>query len=282
MTTHVDLRPVSVQQCTEGSGPRVLLLHGLAANDSVWARALPLLPDDYQLWTARLPWRTETIAEWGEQPNLRGWLAKALEAVPGGPTVVVAHSMAANVLLDLLDQKNRGGVDALRQFGIRALVLVSPFYRGRADEFDWNTISYYLNDFHLIMEEGIRVHSDGRFPADLQEAMGRRVRDRVGPYGWFRFFDLYLRTPTLQTGRITVPTLVLGGERDFAARPEESVALAGALPDAVSRVLPGCGHFPMLEAAEDFAAAVQDFINPITGVTPQRGTAPLNALEPQR
>jgi pimeloyl-ACP methyl ester carboxylesterase len=282
MTTHMDLRPVSVRQRTEGSGPRVLMLHGLAANDSVWERTIPLLPDEYELWTARLPWRTETIGEWGEQPNLKGWLAKAIEAVPGRAEVVVAHSMAANVLLDLLDQKNRGGVDALRQFGIRALVLVSPFYRGRADEFDWNTISYYLNDFHLIMEEGIRAHSDGRFPADVQEAMGRRVRDRVGAYGWFRFFDLYLRTPALQTGRITVPTLVLGGETDFAARPEESVALAEALPDAVSRVLPGCGHFPMLEAAQLFAAAVQDFVNPITGVTPQRGTAPLNALEPQR
>ncbi|MFJ4283627.1 alpha/beta fold hydrolase [Streptomyces massasporeus] len=281
MNTHIDLRPVSVERRTDGSGPRVLLLHGLAAGDSVWDRTLPLLPDTYQLWTARLPWRTETIADWGEQPNLRGWLAKALTAVPGGPEVVVAHSMAANVLLDLLDQKQRGGVDALRRFGIRALVLVSPFYRADAQEFDWNTISYYLNDFHLIMEEGIRAHSGGRFSADVQHAMGLRVRDRVGPYGWFRFFDLYLRTPTLETGRITVPTLVLGGEADFAARPEESLALARALPDAAARVLAG-GHFPMLEAAEDFAAEVSSFVNSTVGLPLQRKAAPLNALEPQR
>jgi pimeloyl-ACP methyl ester carboxylesterase len=282
VNTHIDLRPVSVERRTDGDGPRVLLLHGLAANDSVWDGTLPLLPDTYQLWTARLPWRTETIADWGEQPNLRGWLAKALTAVPDGPEVVIAHSMAANVLLDLLDQKQRGGVDALRQFGIRALVLVSPFYRADADEFDWSTISYYLNDFHLIMEEGIRAHSGGRFSADVQRAMGLRVRDRVGPYGWFRFFDLYLRTPTLENGRVTVPTLVLGGETDFAARPEESLALARALPDATARVLPGCGHFPMLEAAEDFAAEVSSFVNSTLGRPLQRGAAPLNALEPQR
>ncbi|MCX4807329.1 alpha/beta fold hydrolase [Streptomyces sp. NPDC058682] len=282
MITPTDPRPVSVKRRTHGGGPRALLLHGLAASDSVWDRTVPLLPDTYEIWTARLPWRTEAIGDWGGQANLKGWLAKALEAVPGGAEVVVAHSMAANVLLDLLDQKNRGGTDAPRRFGIRALVLVSPFYRGSAEAFDWNTLSHYLNDFHLIMEEGIRVHSDGRYPADVQEAMGRRVRDQVGPYGWFRFFDLYLRTPTLQTGRITVPTLVLGGEEDFAASPDEGVALADALPDAVSRVLPGCGHFPMLEAAELFAAAVRDFIDPITGETPRRGTAPLNALELQR
>ncbi|MFA7753629.1 alpha/beta fold hydrolase [Streptomyces sp. NRRL B-2790] len=282
MNTHIDLRPVSVEQRTDGSGPRVLLLHGLAANDSVWERTLPLLPDGCRLWTARLPWRTETIADWDEQPNLRGRLAQALTAVPGGAEVVVAHSMAANVLLDLLDQKQRGGVDALHRFGIRALVLVSPFYRAAADEFDWSTISYYLNDFHLIMEEGIRVHSGGRLPADVQQAMGERVRDRVGPHGWLRFFDLYLRTPALETGRITVPTLVLGGESDFAAHPEESLALAGALPEATARILPGCGHFPMIEAAEEFAAEVSSFINSTLGLSLHGGAVPVHTLEPQR
>ncbi|WP_308120311.1 alpha/beta fold hydrolase [Streptomyces bambusae] len=283
VNTHVDLRPVAVERRTEGrGGPRVLLLHGLAANDSVWERALPELPADFQLWTARLPWRTETIADWDEQPNLRGWLAKALEAVPGGAEVVVAHSMAANVLLDLLDQKVRGGADGLRQFGIRALVLVSPFYRARAEHFDWDTITYYLNDFHLIMEEGIRAHSGGRVPADIQAAMGERVRDRVGPYGWFRFFDLYLRTPSLDTSRITVPTLVLGGETDFAARPEEAVTLAEALPDAVARVLPGSGHFPMLDAADVFAAAVSEFVHTTLGPAAPRGRALTDALELQR
>ncbi|MCB5181530.1 alpha/beta fold hydrolase [Streptomyces antimicrobicus] len=280
MNTHVDLRPVAVEHRGGSSGPRLLLLHGLAANDSVWERVLPELSTWGQVWTARLPWRTETIADWSEQPNLRGWLGKALEAVPGGAEVVVAHSMAANVLLDLLDQKNRGGVDSLRQYGIRGLVLVSPFYRGKAEEFDWDTISYYLNDFHLIMEEGIRAHSGGRVPDDVQQAMGERVRDRVGPHGWLRFFDLYLRTPALQTGRITAPALVLAGENDFAARPEEAVALAKALPDAACHVLPGSGHFPMLDTAGEFAAAVSSFVHSTMGLTPPSGAALLNALEP--
>lgn len=260
----------------------MLLLHGLAANDSLWDRTLELLPRNCEIWTARLPWRTEGIAEWGGDPNLKGWLAKALQEVPGAPDVVVAHSMAANVLLDLLDQKGRGGTDALRQYGIRKLVLVSPFYRSSADQFDWDAISHYLNDFHLIMEEGIRVHSDGRLPADLQQAMGRRVRDRVGPYGWLRFFELYLRTPALQLDRITVPTLVLAGEDDSVAPPAESTALAAALPDAVARVLAGCGHFPMIEAAEQFAAAIREFL-PSSSVAPEhRAAGRPNVLEPQR
>ncbi|MEE1784236.1 alpha/beta hydrolase [Streptomyces sp. SP17BM10] len=277
-----DLRPVSVERRTDGTGPRVLLLHGLAANDSVWEPALPELPDGLRLWTARMPWRTETIAGLGSETDLAGRLAQALESVPGGAEVVVAHSMAANVLLDLLDRELRAGVDAPRKYGVRALVLVSPFYRSRAEQFDWETISYYLNDFHLIMEEGIRAHSGGRVPADLRRAMGERVRERVGPYGWFRFFDLYLRTPTLAAGRLALPTLVLAGESDFAAPPGEGVALAGALPDARSLVLPGCGHFPMLDAPGRFAAAVAEFVHTVPGLSPSDGHARPTALELQR
>lgn len=285
MTTvanELDLRPVSVEPRTDGTGPRVLLLHGLAANDSVWEPALAELPDGLRLWTARMPWRTETIAGLGTETDLAGRLAQALESVPGGAEVVVAHSMAANVLLDLLDRDLRAGVDVPRRYGIRALVLVSPFYRSHTEQFDWETISYYLNDFHLIMEEGIRAHSGGRVPADLRRAMGERVRERVGPYGWFRFFDLYLRTPSLAVGRLALPTLVLAGETDFAAPPGEGVALAGALPDARSLVLPGCGHFPMLDAPGRFAAAVAEFVHTVPGPSPSDGHARPTALELQR
>lgn len=281
MDTDVDLRPVTVEQRTGSDGPRVLLLHGLAANDSVWERALPLLPAHCQVWTARMPWRSETLDGLGGLSGLTDCLDEALAAVSGGPEVVIAHSMAANVLLDLLDRKRREGVDAA-ELGIRALVLVSPFYRSRAEEFDWDTISYYLNDFHLIMEEGIRAHMGRRTVSDAQRAMAERVRDRVGPYGWMRFFELYLRTPALDTGGITLPTLVLAGEADFAAPPGEGLALAAALPAGTSVVLPGRGHFPMLEAAEDFAAEVNSFIEANTIAPLHRRGVPINALEPQR
>ncbi|MFF2546343.1 alpha/beta fold hydrolase [Kitasatospora sp. NPDC058063] len=269
--------PVVVRKLA-GSGRRTLLVHGLGANASVWDTCAGPLAAGHELWTAQLPWRGEGVDDWARGPELGHWLAEALRLVPGGAEVVVAHSMSANVLLDLLDRESRRGTDPFTRFGIRALVLVSPFYRGSAEDFDWPTISYYLNDFHLILEEGLRAHSGGRLGADIQRAMAHRVRDRIGPYGWLRFFDLYLGTPGLQTGRIAVPCLVFGGGRDFAAPPGEARALAAALPDARLRVLP-TGHFPMIERPEEFAAEIREFLNSIPAGDPQHGPGPRTVLE---
>jgi pimeloyl-ACP methyl ester carboxylesterase len=265
--------PVLVRRRTDGPGPRVLLLHGLIVDESVWERTLALLPARYEIWTAQLPWRAEAVSGWTELPNLRGWLARALEAVPGRAEIVVAHSVASLVLLDLLDQKNKGGVDALRRFGIRALVLASPFYRRRAADFDWDTLGFYLNDFPRLSGEAVRIHTAGRLSGAAERALARRARDQVGPYGWLGFAELYLRTPALRTDRITVPTLVVSGADDRIGRPAESLALAAALPDAVARVLPGCGHFPLVEAADRFAAEIGDFVDLAMGVPLAEGKA---------
>ncbi|MBB1252753.1 alpha/beta fold hydrolase [Streptomyces alkaliterrae] len=259
---------ISLRRAAAPGAPRMMLLHGLAENESVWDACLASLPASHEIWSASLPWSAEGVTDWGVDVDLTERLREALEAVPGAVDVVVAHSMSANVLLDLLDRDGRADGDLLTRLGLRALVLVSPFYRRSAEEFDWQTISYYLNDFHLIMEEGLRVHSGGRLPADLQAAMAERVRDRVGPHGWLRFFELYLRTPLLRTSAITTRALVLGGEHDFAAPPGEARTLAAALPDADVHVLADSGHFPMIEAADRFAARVTAFVGSLGSPDP--------------
>lgn len=238
--------------------PRILFLHGLAGSDTVWDASARELGAGHEVWSAQLPWRGQGVAGWGRTADLTPWVERALTAVSGPVDVVVAHSMSSNVLLELLDR-----TEAFDRFGIRALVLVSPFYRRTAEEFDWATITHYLNDFHLILREGIRAHSGGRVSAETETAMAERVREWIGPYGWIRFFDLFLRTPELRTARITVPCLVLGGAHDIATPSGHAVALAGALPDARLRVLGGSGHFPMVDEPDAFHTELRDFLGAV-------------------
>jgi pimeloyl-ACP methyl ester carboxylesterase len=233
---------------------QVLLLHGLASSSTMWDQFVARADRDCKLWVADLPWRGEGVAGWAEQQDVARWIIEALAAVPGGADVVVAHSFAANVLLAYLDS---GGAQP------QAIVLVSPFYRPAAEDFDWYAIAYYLNDFDRILAEGIRVRSGGRLEPELQRDMAMRVRDRVGPYGWVRFFETYLRTPRLRMDRITVPCLVIGGEDDFASFPSDSRAVAAALPNAQGHILSGCGHFAMSERADEFTALINEFLSTV-------------------
>jgi pimeloyl-ACP methyl ester carboxylesterase len=238
-----------------GAG-RMLLLHGLGGRASAWddfvdgADGMHVRPEIYDV---ELPWSALGAADWcygGAGDPVQ--LVTDLVAGAGEPfDVVVAHSFAAGLLLEAL---------AAGTVRPRAVVLLSPFYRAEAKQFDWPTISYYLNDFHLVFAEALRVGPGRRFAERHRAWLGERLRDVVGPYGWMSFFQLYLRTPFLRLADVAVPVLVVCGDADIAVPPSDSRELVAALPGAVRTELPGCGHFPMLEQPGELLAAVDTFL----------------------
>jgi pimeloyl-ACP methyl ester carboxylesterase len=76
-----------------------------------------------------------------------------------------------------------------------------------------------------------------------------RQQDALG--GW----TSYDRLPTL-----ACPTLVICGEDDGMVPPENSRQLAARIPGAKLRLIPNCGHLPMLEHPEAVAEAVIEFL----------------------
>ena len=61
-------------------------------------------------------------------------------------------------------------------------------------------------------------------------------------------------------GAIGVPTLLIGGEFDRVAAPAVMKQMAEAIPDARYAELKGIGHLMNLEAPEDFDALLLDFL----------------------
>ena len=62
-------------------------------------------------------------------------------------------------------------------------------------------------------------------------------------------------------GRITVPTLVVVGEDDALSPPEVAREMQARIPRAELVVLPRAGHLSNLEAADEFNAAVERFLD---------------------
>jgi pimeloyl-ACP methyl ester carboxylesterase len=251
-----DGEPVHVQLLRPASERPALgvgLIHGLEETCDVWAALVPLLPATAEVHAFGLPWDGRHGQDWAWTCEPSRWIGRALALLPSAPSVLIAHSFGANAMLEHLDARGCAG--------IRGLVLISPFYRHTHADFDWDTLSYYVNEFHRILEEGIRVRSPrGRRSVEVLTAMGERLRDRIGAHGWLRFFDLFARTPGLDLDALGIPCLVLGGETDVAAWPNDCRALAAALPEATGVILSGCGHFPMLERPDETAALVSRFL----------------------
>jgi pimeloyl-ACP methyl ester carboxylesterase len=62
---------------------------------------------------------------------------------------------------------------------------------------------------------------------------------------------------------IAVPALVLVGEQDRMTPPASSVALAGELPQGRLELIERAGHFPMMEAHEEFNGRLASFADEV-------------------
>jgi pimeloyl-ACP methyl ester carboxylesterase len=64
-----------------------------------------------------------------------------------------------------------------------------------------------------------------------------------------------------QLDRLQMPVLVLTGDDDRIVPTEQSVRLAGELPNAELVVFPNCGHVPQEECPDLFLEAVEEFLS---------------------
>lgn len=64
-----------------------------------------------------------------------------------------------------------------------------------------------------------------------------------------------------QIGQIACPTLLIWGREDVVTPPAAAEEFYNLLPDARLHWIDACGHAPMMEAPEEFAAAMQRFFD---------------------
>ncbi|MER6313585.1 alpha/beta hydrolase [Streptomyces sp. NPDC001581] len=241
---------VRLERPARGAAPvRVLTLHGLAASGTTWRSFSELASPAIEWWNAELPWGTAGASAWSHAGDPAEWIGAALGRVTGGADVVVAHSFSAVLALEHL-------AGAPRAERPRALVLVSPFHRRDPADFHWDTAGHYLGIFQEVFEEALRIASVRAPSPETLRDMAVLVRDRVGPYGWLRFWESYLRSPFVDVPGLDLPVLVVAGENDRFAAPQDAALLADALPQGRLELLRDCGHFPMTERPGPFADAV--------------------------
>jgi pimeloyl-ACP methyl ester carboxylesterase len=260
---------------TAGTGPVLVLVHGMAGSSDTWRHVMPALA------------RRFTVVA----PDLLGHGASAK---PAGEYTVGAH---ANVLRDLLaalgheratfvGQSLGGGVvmQLAYQFPARCerLVLVSSGGLGRevSPLLRGLSIPGVEHVFPLVCSQAL-CNAGRRIAAWLGDAALLRpsaVAEEIAR-GYASLADEDARRAFFRTLRAVVdrrgqtvsavdrlylahalPTLIVWGGRDALIPVEHGVAAHRALPQSRLAIFEDVGHFPHCEAPERFVETLTDFI----------------------
>lgn len=262
-----------------GSGPPLLLLHGLGAFKVTWVPLLSTFAGNHRVIVPDLPGHggsSKPTAEYTPRFFSNAML-RLLDELGVERAAVVGNSLGGRVAIELaLSNPNR----------VASLALLDPALPG----FRWRSIAAFsrvipteLMGFPVPLRErwmelAIRqlFARPGSLPRQVHAVAAREfVRIYRDPAARMAFLSalrhLVSERPDpffASMDRVTQPALVIFGERDRLVPPRLGVRLVQQLPDAQLVVLPGVGHVPQIEAMDETLEHVMSFL----AVTP-RGTS---------
>lgn len=270
VTTVVD--GLSVRYRETGAGDPILLLHGIGRSLDDWDEQHERLSADHRVISVDLPgfgWSDRTT-----EPIILARLARFVGSfldmlgidTPvhlGGNSLggAVAMRFAADgptrvSTLLLIDPAGFGaevGI-GLRLLAVRPLarVLLRPRRSGAI-----RILQGIFRDRSLITPERI----DTALALAARPQAAATMMDLVGELGTFRGIRPGWRGELLGALRPHgIPTLLIWGEKDLILPADHLTAARQALPDSEFHLLPGTGHMPQIERADDVAALALDFV----------------------
>lgn len=262
-----------------GSGdPPVVLVHGFGASNHFWRHWIPRLAERHAVHAVELMGFGSAAAPPGGDYSPRaqaGHLAELLRRLPGGPPVLVGHSLGASVVvLAALRLADEGGAVPLA-----GLVLISAAaFNQRLPRFLGLARKRGIGEFFLVappprwaLRAGIRTIVARKEMVTGEQVEGYRTpllrRDRrrailraarqIPPE---EAEELAKRYPELD-----LPALVLWGEEDPVIPPASAARLEKLLPRSRRVMLPGVGHLPPEEDPRASLEVVMGFLGSLEG-----------------
>lgn len=251
-----------------GRGPAVVLVHGTGAASHSWRGLAPLLARDFQVIVPDLPGHGFTETPDHRQLSLPG-MAKALHALltelDAAPELVIGHSAGAAILMRMCleDYIAPRGVVSVNG-ALLALTGLSGQFYGPVAKFASRT-SFVPRLFalqasngrvieRLIRDTGSRIDPAGM---ELYARLARKPGHTSAALGMMANWDLAPLERDLS--RISVPVLLLVGDRDRTISPNQAAVVERRIASADVVKLRGFGHLVHEEAPEEVADAVRRF-----------------------
>jgi pimeloyl-ACP methyl ester carboxylesterase len=249
-----------------GSGPPLVLLHGLGMSWRAWLQNIPDLARDHRVIAIDLPgFGDSQRIRW--RRDLSGHAAVVVELlyhIDASRCVLAGHSLGGYVALHVALQM---GED------IAALILISSpdSQIGMAHRLAMFAALSSLRmliyppviEAWCIRQRALHKVLFGRLVADtscLKPELLNAFRRSYATDGFWRGIRAALGdTVGKRSGSLRIRTLILAGKGDAIIPPTAAYRLATLIPDATLTLWDSVGHAPMLERPAEFNAVVRNF-----------------------
>ena len=245
---------IAYSVCGKGE-PTLVFVHGWCGDRSVWYKQVPYFAKKYRVvaldlaghGTSGRQRQAYTQEAFGED------VAAVVNAAGAGKVILIGHSMAGTVILEanrLLKGKVRGliAVDTLENFECVA----TP-----------EEIKKYVDSMKKDFVKGSGVFVREMFTANADPQLIKQVVanvSRVDPAIAISTLECYFNTPVIPLlADVDVPLWCLNADL-WPSFPEIN---SRYLKSYHLRVMPGLGHFLMVEAPGEFNRQLEDIISQI-------------------
>jgi len=263
MTTTSDERvKLSYQQC--GAGEPLVLISGFAAGAWIWFRQTPALSKQFRTITFDPPGIGKS--EYRERPAQMRLLADDIANLMREWGLERAHILGASFGGFVAQEFAIGYPDMTCTVTLCCTSFGGPNHVLPAAEVMIAMASMSdLNTDERVRRNLFPAFSP-EFPRDHPESVDQLIEMRMAnpvderAYRW----QIAAAMSFNAEGRvldITAPALVITGDADLVVPPQNSRNLAVQIPGAQLKVIKGGSHLFFIEQADEFNAAVTDFLN---------------------
>ncbi len=263
LTTHVksttslqvEVFGQKINYTVSGSGPDVILLHGLGDDLTVWDQTVPALKTDHRVWALDqlgfgasdkpfINYRVSVLVEFLNAFYGKLGIKKAtLVGNSLGGWVAAAFAQAYPEKVEKLVLVGAAGYWP-SQFGVAEMT------REQLSRLNVSSISAYKELFKWMLYDETMLTD-----AFVEQAYTSQLKRNDG-YTINQFIESILRGEDRLDGefrKIRMPTLVVWGREDEATPVSIGAAFARGIPGAQQAIIDRCGHMPQFECA----AAIQ-------------------------
>ena len=261
----IDAGGIETSSLEAGSGETVLMLHGSGPGVSAlanWQHNIPTLAQRFHVLAPDIVGFGTTERPEDIVYSLRTWTDHVwafMDARGVEKARVIGNSLGGRIALQMAtDQPDRiakmvlmgtPGVGMTPTEGLAALRAYEPSHDAMRELLR----NYFAVDPAMITDELVQI----RYEASIAD----------GAYEAYRamFFDPRHAGSELgitedEVRAIATPTLLIHGREDKVVALQVSVAMLGLLPNADLHVFSACGHWTQIERADEFSAAVSDYL----------------------